>query len=57
MWSNFLKTNYIVAMGLVVALILNIMLGTNETITSTIAGGLMGYLSKDKFDNQKDSRK
>lgn len=55
-WHNLLKTDTLVAIGLVIALIMTIALGQSENIQMTIAGGLIGYMGRGKLDEKKEKR-
>ena len=45
MWGDFLKTENLVAVGLVIALLISLFTGTTE-ISMSIASGLIGYIGR-----------
>ena len=49
MWSEFLKTENLVAVGLVIALIISLFIGSSEQLSTNIASGLIGYIGGRKL--------
>lgn len=51
MWHNFLKTDNLVAVGLVITLIISLFVGSNE-LSMSIASGLIGYIGRGSIDKK-----
>ena len=47
-WTEFLKTENLVAVGLVIALLVSLFVGSSE-LSTTIASGLIGYIGGRKI--------
>ena len=45
MWNNFVKTENLVAVGLVIALLVSLFTGPYE-LSISIGGGLIGYIGR-----------
>lgn len=57
MWNDFFKTENLVAVGLVIALLVSLFTGPYE-LSISIAGGLIGYIGRGHLDkdNKNDVR-
>lgn len=51
MWNDFFKTENLVAVGLVIALFISIILGTNE-LSMSVASGLIGYIGRGHIEKR-----
>lgn len=56
MWHNFLKTDNLVAVGLVITLILSLFIGNSQELSMSIASGLIGYIGRGQIDKAKEHR-
>lgn len=53
---KWVTTDRIIAIGLVVSLVASLVLGGSVELQTTIAAGLIGYLSKEQIAHQKDDK-
>lgn len=52
MKEEFLKTENLVAVGLVIALLVSLFTGASENLTLSIASGLIGYIGRGQLHKQ-----
>ena len=56
MLSNFIKTENLVAVGLVIALLVSLFTGPYE-LSISIAGGLIGYIGRGHIEGQNNAKR